>query len=295
MLVSCDNCAKDFQKEPNRIARSKNNFCSSQCKKDFPVTNPPKITIECAFCKNIFSRKESETKRSKKIYCSHECSNRGKRKRSLVCCAICERSFEKHDKDIKRSNGHYCSRECWNKKRAERNILCIQCNLIIDTSTTRYSKKYCKVCYAARYKEKYPESYNKHEKHKVRIKRNLPLDHPPLRINHVGQEGWFTANGYRKIYRKGHPNSKDKNGSILEHVYVMSEFLGRPIQKHENIHHKNGIRYDNRIENLELWCRGQPGGQRVKDRIEYYVDFLQKYGVSIDLSTIPKEFADNEP
>lgn len=76
----------------------------------------------------------------------------------------------------------------------------------------------------------------------------------------------------------------DAKGRIREHVYIMSCHLGRPLTKSESVHHKNGVRDDNRIENLELWHRGQPGGQRLEDKIQWCIDFLTGYGYKIGLS-----------
>lgn len=58
-----------------------------------------------------------------------------------------------------------------------------------------------------------------------------------------------------------------------EHRYVMQKHIGRSLVRGETVHHKNGDRSDNRLENLELWAHSHPYGQRVTDLIPYFVEF----------------------
>jgi hypothetical protein len=160
---------------------------------------------------------------------------------------------------------------------------CQKCNIDIVPP-----KKVCQVCMKQRNLE-YGRAYRKENRHlcahrskisqlknpeHYRLKKlecykrrhGIPLD--KIFNKRKSGEGTIDSSGYKTITRKGHPNQMDGRGRIREHILVMSDYLGRPLIKGENVHHKNGIRDDNRIENLELWSTSQPPGQRVEDKIK---------------------------
>ena len=64
---------------------------------------------------------------------------------------------------------------------------------------------------------------------------------------------------------------------IKEHRLIMEQHLGRELLPEETVHHINGVRDDNRLENLELWSSAQPSGQRVEDKVAWAVEILKTY------------------
>ncbi len=65
--------------------------------------------------------------------------------------------------------------------------------------------------------------------------------------------------------------------NVKVHRIVMERKLGRPLRGKENVHYVNGIRSDNRPENLELWVKAQPCGQRLSDHVERAIEFIREY------------------
>lgn len=81
--------------------------------------------------------------------------------------------------------------------------------------------------------------------------------------------GWQHPSGYRLVSI----NAKVR----FEHRVIMEKVLGRSLLPHENVHHINGVRSDNRVENLELWSKSQPAGQRVEDKTAWAIEWLRTY------------------
>lgn len=81
----------------------------------------------------------------------------------------------------------------------------------------------------------------------------------------------------------------------MEHRHVMEAMLGRPMRPEETVHHRNGVRSDNRPENLELWSTSQPPGQRVVDKVEWAKALLALYVEPEDLVAWAHSLPDPPP
>lgn len=100
------------------------------------------------------------------------------------------------------------------------------------------------------------------------LRRRRGKDNPNFKGGCISPYGYLIVKG------------EDSSGKWKDrpfHVLVMEKHIGRKLKCHETVHHRNGIKTDNRIENLELWSGKHSKGQRVSDMINFCIEYLSEY------------------
>ena len=88
-----------------------------------------------------------------------------------------------------------------------------------------------------------------------------------------------------------HPRAPNNGFYVFEHILVMERLIGRYLLPDETVHHRNGVKDDNRPSNLELWVKPQPSGIRVEDAIAWAWEILDRYEGVAHLQQGSDEFA----
>ena len=226
----------------------------------------------CKMCHNVFE--ESSNTQRPQLFCGRKCRDfycgriRNKLDPHLTTlktntCPHCETRFFIKEGSNKKFCSHHCNIER-KKRHTEKALVCDCCSktfLMKRDVPARWCSDKCRSLARYRRNTGYPEKA------------------PRTKSEYGG--GYVNKQGYRIVY-KDHPNANKRTKIILEHIYIMSTLLGRPMKKGETVHHKNGIRSDNRTENLELWSTSQPPGQKIEDKITWAIEFLESYGHKVE-------------
>lgn len=219
----------------------------------------------------------------------------------MKTCSLCKKEksldefiLDKYKKSGRTSRCKQCVREKYSEKNFPRidsgKKVCMHCKIdkeYIEFGSNKANKDglnvWCKICArkkSTEYRHRTPEAWERERHQKFvnwREKLGIPV---PIKIKGKKGEGYINRQGYLSFKRKDHPCA-DKNGRVQASHLVVYEHTGRILKKGESVHHKNGHRLDNSIENLEVWSTSQPSGQRIEDKINWCIEFLieQEYDV----------------
>lgn len=235
-----------------------------------PRTGRPKVervALPCASCGATLYRRASDVARLKtgRVFCEgcSKHSNKKPRRGKTNQCAECGREFYARPGAVAR----FCSHDCHNaeQRRHRVELVCVSCNKRFSlgkaAAAARGTSPTCsRACDTLR-----------------RTTNGVGRMHngrPVLR--------WST--GYLFVYEPDHPAAY-RNGWLAEHRYLMEQKLGRRLTPEEHVHHINGIKDDNRIENLALLGHSEHSSLTGKERQEKFLtmqeelaEYRRRYG-----------------
>lgn len=177
-------------------------------------------------------------------------------------CKLCKKTFLTTKWHLAHGAGKCCSNKCRGLAHRKRKTkICKVCKKSFSHQASRMkSRKFCsKICSGVSRRNRRTKTCGfcgkEYQAAKWYFKRTKFCSKECA--NDASRTSYLTDSGYVASSVLGE--------HTLEHRSVMGRHLGRKLESHETVHHKNGIRTDNRLSNLELWTSRHGRGARVED------------------------------
>lgn len=233
-----------------RVKKNMKTMTCNHCDREFEAPCHQKTICDdclyqnCASCSSRF-RTTTQQRRNPKWgkFCSMKCATR----------------FEKSMRFKK--NGYWCIKAEDHPKVYERGYY-YEHIIVLEKKIGRYLKnKECVHHIDGNKLDNDPDNLELHTRSShgnyhwphVSVSKDVGVDYSShVQVNRIQTySGCVNSNGYIKIWNPKHPMARS-DGYALAHRIIMAEHLGRVLKSYEHVHHVNGNRQDNRIENLEL-------------------------------------------